>query len=69
MSDLIQIQFITCAPIILVCLLALRFRLLQKVLRGLELEPEHIQFLQGILILIICYLTFLLIRDTWWLLR
>jgi len=69
MTDLIEIQFITCIPIIVACLLMLRFRLLQKALRGLELEPEHIQFLQGILILIILYLTYLLVRDIWWLLR
>jgi hypothetical protein len=68
-NDLIEIQFITCTPIILVCILALRFHLLQKILGRFELESEHLQFLQGILILIILYLAFLLIRDSWWLLR
>jgi hypothetical protein len=69
MNDLIEIQFLTCTPIIVLSIVTLRFQLLQKVFHRQELEPEHIRFLQGILVLVIVYLSYLLIRDTWWLVR
>ena len=65
MTDLIQIQLITCSAIIVIFAVTLRFKLLTKMLRSFELEPEHYQFLHGIMAICMAYLSFLIVRDLW----
>ena len=69
MNDLMQIQFITCGIFILVFAIVLKFRLMKKVFPGLELEQEPLLFLNGILVVIILYLSYIIIRNLWIILR
>jgi hypothetical protein len=65
MTDLIKIQLITSSVILVTFALALRFKLLRKTFRSLEFEEELFTFLHGILVMIMLYLTFLIVRDLW----
>jgi hypothetical protein len=64
MTDLIQIQLITSSLIITIFALALRFGLFGKVFRGLDLEEGFPAF-RIIIIAIMAYLTFLIAKDIW----
>jgi hypothetical protein len=68
MTDLIKIQLITSSVILVTFALVLRFQLLRKTFRSLEFEEELVTFLHGILAMIM-YLTFLIVRDLWQVLR
>ena len=63
MTDLIRIQLITSSVILVTFALVLRFKLLRKTFRSLEFEEELFAFLQGILVTIMLYLTFLIVRE------
>jgi hypothetical protein len=69
MTDLIQIQLISSSVILVTLALVLRFQLLMKTFRSLEFEEELFTFLHGILVMIMLYLTFLIVRDLWQALR
>jgi hypothetical protein len=69
MTDLIRIQLITSSVIMVIFAVVLRFKLLRKTFRSLESEEEHLPLLNGILIVIMLYLVFLIIRDLWKVLR
>jgi len=64
MTDLIEIQLITSSIIIMFFALGLRFRLFRKAFRALDLEEGFVAF-QGIIIAIMLYLGFLIVRDIW----
>jgi hypothetical protein len=65
MTDLIRIQLITSSVILVTFALVLRFKLLRKTFRSLEFEGEVFAFLNGILVMVMLYLSFLIIRDLW----
>ncbi len=65
MTDLIRIQLITSSVIIMTFALVLRFKLLRKTFRSLEFGEEVFTFLNGILVMVMLYLSFLIIRDLW----
>jgi hypothetical protein len=69
MTDLIKIQLITSSVILVTFALVLRFRLLRKTFRSLEFEEGLFTVLHGILGTIMLYLTFLIVRDLWQVLR
>jgi hypothetical protein len=65
MTDLIMIQLITSSVIIMTFALILRFKLLRKTFRSLEFGEEVFTFLNGILVMVMLYLSFIIIRDLW----
>jgi hypothetical protein len=69
MTDLIKIQLITSSVILVTFALVLRFKLLRKTFRSLEFEEGPFTFFHGILVIIMLYLTFLIARDLWKILR
>jgi hypothetical protein len=68
MTDLIEIQLITSSAIIAVFALGLRLRLFRKFFQRLDAE-EGFQSFRAIIIAIMLYLTFLIVRDIWKVLR
>ncbi len=69
MTDLIKIQLIASSMILVAFALVLRFKLLRKTFRSLEFGEELFMFLHGILVMVMLYLTFLIVRDLWKVLR
>ena len=69
MTDLIEIQLITSSMIVGILGVALRFKLLQKALQSIGFDEEQFRFLRVIVIMIMLYLTFLIVRDLWKVLR
>jgi len=68
MSDLIEIQLITAGAIIAIFPVALRLGLFRKAFRSLDLEEGFPAF-RVIIIAIMLYLSFLIAKDLWQVLR
>ena len=69
MTDLIEIRLITSSMIVGILGVALRFKLLRRALQSIGFDEEQFTFLRVIVVIIMLYLTVLIVRDLWKVLR